>query len=226
MFDEEEFSGHLERGLAGMGLPPLPAPGRGRLWRYFVELDRWGRKMDLVAPAPDLVRLESHFLDSLSLLAALGDGPLLDVGSGAGFPGLVVKTARPGLAVTLVEPRRKRVDFLKHLIRLLGLAGVEVVEGRVEAEGGRFAAVSGQFPAITSRALTEVDPFLALVERLSPPQGQVLCMKGPKAEAELASWRRSSPASPFALERRLDFRLPFSGAGRSLLIFRRQEAQA
>ena len=221
MIGEKEASQHLSRGLLALGIEALPSPCLSQLWLYFAELDKWNRKMNLVAKAAELEILETHFLDSLTLLPEITGGPLLDVGSGAGFPGLALKIARPELAVTLLEPRQKRVSFLQHVIRSLHLTGIEVLADRLVTDDQAFVQAHGQFPLITSRALAEIDPFLALVDPLSPPAGQVLCMKGPRCEEELALWRQQSPHSPFAVERCVRFNLPFSGAERSLVVFKK-----
>lgn len=226
MIERHEACLILSRGLEALGLAPLADDRLAQLWGYFTELDKWSRTINLVAKAPAAEILENHFLDSLTLLPEIlampsAPGPLLDVGSGAGFPGLVLKIAQPDLSVTLLEPRQKRASFLRHVIRTLHLSGIEVLESRLEANGQAFRHAHGQFPLITSRALAEIGPFLAMVEAIAPPRGQVLCMKGPKAEEELAAWRRQSPASPFVVERHLSFSLPFSGARRCLVIFRK-----
>lgn len=221
MISQEVAGQFLSRGLHSLGLSPLPAAGLAQLWLYFAELDKWNRKMNLVAQAPALDILETHFLDSLTLLPQITDGPLLDVGSGAGFPGLVVKIACPELSVTLLEPRQKRVTFLQHVIRALKLSGIQVVAKRLNADDRDFVQAHGRFPLITSRALAEIDPFLSLVEAIVPPQGRVLCMKGPKADEEIAAWRQKSPASPFVVERSVRSTLPSSGAERRLIIFKK-----
>jgi len=221
MISQEEAGQYLSRGLQSLGVPPLPAPRLEQLWLYFAELDKWNRKMNLVARAPALDILETHFLDSLTLLPEIVDGPLLDVGSGAGFPGLVVKIACPELSVTLLEPRQKRVTFLRHVIRTLQLSGIRVVAERLDADDQDFVQAHGRFPLITSRALAEIDPFLSLVEAIVPPQGRVLCMKGPKADEEIAAWLHQSPASPFVVERSVRFTLPSSGAERRLIVFKK-----
>lgn len=212
----------LDRGMQALGLAPLPESSLAGLGQYFVELQKWNRTINLVARAADEEVLESHFLDSLTLLPEIANGPLLDVGSGAGFPGLVLKIARPELAVTLVEPRQKRVSFLRHVIRTIGLTGVTVVEERLVANDPGFSAAHGQFPVVTSRALAEIAPFLDLVADMVAPHGQVLCMKGPRAEEELHLWRQQAVASPFVLDRCVTFALPFSGAKRSLVSFRKR----
>lgn len=223
MLSQGEACQRIADGLAALAIEPLPAPCLSQLWRYFTELSKWNRSINLVAKASDQEILENHFLDSLTLLPAIASAPLLDVGSGAGFPGLVIKIARPEYEVTLVEPRQKRVSFLRHVIRALGLTGIKVSDQRLTAGDPAFSKAHGQFPTITCRALTEIAPFLDLIENISPPQGRILCMKGPRASEELNGWRAHAPDSPFTVERCIPFRLPASGAERTVVIFRKHD---
>ncbi|MFH7320037.1 16S rRNA (guanine(527)-N(7))-methyltransferase RsmG [Desulfurivibrio sp. D14AmB] len=195
-----------------------------RLLLYYAELLKWNRKINLVAQAPEPELLETHFLDSLTLLPLLSPVPtpdplaLLDIGSGAGFPGLVLKCCLPErLDVTLVEPRQKRVAFLRQVVRTVGLgAGVRVLAQRLEP------GESGSWPLITSRAFASMADFLALCAGLSTPGGRVICMKGPRAEEELALWQQQDQAELFRLEEVRSLSLPFSGAARHLLVFQRR----
>ncbi|OKY74514.1 MAG: 16S rRNA (guanine(527)-N(7))-methyltransferase RsmG [Desulfobulbaceae bacterium DB1] len=214
--DSRDF---LQEGCGELGIK-LEKKAMDRLALYFQELCKWNRKMNLVAAAPDKELIESHFLDSLTLLPFLDtdENPsLLDVGTGAGFPGLALKCAVEPLALTLVEPREKRVTFLRHIVRQLGLTGVEILDHRLEKTNKGEC----RYPLITSRALSTVSEFLDLVTDWCPPGGTVICMKGPKADEEIAQWRTVSPASPFVLEKHQSLTLPFSGAARNLLVFRK-----
>ena len=145
----------LVRGGAQLGLAVDPA-GVERLLAYLAELMKWSRRVNLIArDTPEAQVVETHFLDSLTLLPFLdgaGEVHLLDVGSGAGFPGLALACMRPDGRFTLCEPRQKRVSFLRHVVRTLGLANVEVVAERVEAH---LADWPGRFTHITSRAVAE-----------------------------------------------------------------------
>jgi len=213
----------LEKGLAVMGIS-LDGQARARLLTYCAELLRWSAKINLVAKAPLPEIWESHFLDSLSLLRILpppdsAQQPLLDIGTGAGFPGLALKAARPELPVILVEPRQKRVSFLRHVIRTLGLKDIEVLCGRLEKGSAEVAGKTLAAPLITSRAFTNIGEFLLHTEMISPPGGKVICMKGPRAEEEIAAWRLAQPDSPYSLSEIIELTLPFSGKVRNLVIF-------
>lgn len=120
--------------------------------------------------------LGEHFVDSAALLAFadLGRGSLGDLGSGAGFPGVVIAIMRPQVSVTLVDSRRSKVVFLKDVKRRLGLDNVTVVHGRLEELEGRVG-----FDVGTARALGRAKVVLASCLRLVAPGGKLVLFKGP-----------------------------------------------
>jgi 16S rRNA (guanine527-N7)-methyltransferase len=216
----------LEEGLAAMSIT-LDGQAQERLVAYCRELLRWSAKINLVAKAPLREIWETHFLDSLTLLRVLpplgsDQQPLLDIGTGAGFPGLALKAARPELPVILVEPRQKRVSFLRHVIRTLGLKEIEVLCGRLEKTSAEVDGRTLAVPLITSRAFTNLGEFLLHTGAVNPPGGRVICMKGPRAEEEIAAWRAEQPESPYRLQEIVALTLPFSGKVRNLVIFNKE----
>lgn len=218
----------LEQGLTAMSIA-LDAQARDRLVTYCAELLRWSARINLVAKAPLREIWETHFLDSLSLLRVLpplGERqlPLLDIGTGAGFPGLALKAARPELPVILVEPRQKRVSFLRHVIRTLGLKNIEVLCGRLEKDSAKVDGQTLSAPLITSRAFTDISEFLLHTAAVNPVGGKVICMKGPRAEEEISAWRSAQPESPYHLAEIVALTLPFSGKVRNLVIFTKEGA--
>jgi 16S rRNA (guanine527-N7)-methyltransferase len=216
-----DFREQLQQGCTALGVV-LDAEAVERLFLYFTELLRWSRKINLIAKGTaEAEILENHFLDSLTLLPLLEASGLhlLDVGSGAGFPGLVCKAARPEMTVTLLEPRLKRVSFLRHIIRTLKLRGVEALAGRVEDE--ILLPSSSLFTHITSRAVTDIGEFLRMVSRLCGEGTTVICMKGPKWQEELQAMQKLSPAILLQHTSTLERELPNSHARRVLLTFSR-----
>ena len=100
---------------------------------YLRELLKWNQKINLTAIRSEKGIVLKHFVDSLSAYPHLSKpSSLLDVGSGAGFPGIPLRMADPSLEVTLIDSVRKKVDFQRHLIRTLGLKGIEAIHGRVQ----------------------------------------------------------------------------------------------
>ena len=142
---------------------------------------------------------------------------LLDIGTGAGFPGLVCKAARPELALTLVEPRQKRVAFLSHIARTLKFEDVSILDCRVEDE--QRLPSDGNFTHITSRAVSEVKVFLDMSSRFVKPGVKVICMKGPKWQEEISVWEKSENSRQYQMISHNEYRLPQSQAERHLLIF-------
>jgi len=214
------FIHDLAYACRAIGLPELDAEALNRLFVYFRELKHWSRKINLIAKkATDEEILEKHFLDSLTLLPLLqGDNPhLLDIGTGAGFPGLVCKVVKPELQLTLVEPRQKRVAFLSHISRTLQLENISILDCRVEDEQS-LPAENG-FTHICSRAVSDVKVFLDMSSRFMKPGVQVICMKGPKWQEELAIWRDAEQPLQYTLHSQVEYILPVSQANRNLLVF-------
>lgn len=214
------FHGRLNEGLAGLDIS-LDEEAVERLYRYFLELKKWSAKVNLIAKGTaDEQIIENHFLDSLTLLPLLLDPQvhLLDVGSGAGFPGLVLKAAYPALRLTLVEPRLKRVSFLRHISRTLGLSEVNVLACRIEDEQHLPSATD--FSHITSRAVTDIAGFLGMTARFRTPGLEVICMKGPRWQEELGNAAEVVRELRFVQEKVITRVLPFSSAERTLLVFR------
>ena len=133
-----------------------------------------------------LGRLGEHFVDSAALLsfAEPGRSSVGDLGSGAGFPGVVAAIMRPQASVTLVESRRSKVVFLKDVRRRLGLENVTVVHGRLEELQGRM-----QFALATARALGSVEVVLASCLGLVAPGGRLVLFKGPRWSEEMKRGR-------------------------------------
>ncbi len=107
------------------------------LQKYETELISWNQRFNLTAIRDiEQIRIK-HFLDSLTCLRVIREpvGKLIDVGTGAGFPGLPLKIVIPSIQLTLVESVGKKADFCQHIVQQLGLEGVEVIQGRAEALG-------------------------------------------------------------------------------------------
>lgn len=177
----------LDRGLSGLA-PELPVSARAQLLRYLDELARWNGAYNLTAVRDTREMVTRHLLDSLTLLPLLRALPgfpalrLLDVGSGAGLPGIPLAVAEPGLAVTVLDSNGKKARFLRHAQRSLGLANVEVAEARVEAW-----QQPQRYDLIVSRAFSALADFFAMTRHLLAPGGQWLAMKGKLDDAELAA---------------------------------------
>lgn len=214
-----DFKCELAAGARSLGLD-VAETAYPALENYFVELKKWNKKVNLIARStPDSEIVEKHFLDSLTLLPFLQkDGAhLLDIGTGGGFPGLICKAALgESLEVTLVEPRLKRVSFLRHIVRSLGLTNVDIRASRIEEEPG---LTGKKFSHITCRAVSEIGPFVEMVSGFAATGAQLICMKGPRWSEELKDAKKSVDMSGFEMGSVVEYVLPQSGARRTLLFF-------
>jgi 16S rRNA (guanine527-N7)-methyltransferase len=197
-----------------------------RLILYFHELKKWNKKVNLVARTLDERQiLENHFLDSLSLLSILdpenkNPETVMDVGSGAGFPGMVLKAACPLLPVVLIEPRKNRYYFLKHVARILGLKDVDLLNVRLDnsEEAEKFAG--RKFSLITSRAFTDMREFFMISKRYLAFGGRIVCMKGPDVDKELREIENDDLLKgSYGMETK-KLQLPYSKAERVLVIIK------
>jgi 16S rRNA (guanine527-N7)-methyltransferase len=166
----------LERGLAVLALPAALADP---LLAYLTELEKWNSAYNLTAIREPAAMVTRHLLDSL-VLKPFACGPLLDVGSGAGLPGIPLAIADPALAVAVLDGNGKKARFLRHAVRTLGLGNLEVVEARVE--DFRPAA---PYAAVVSRAFATLGEFVRITGHVLAPDGQWLAMKGKLDRSEL-----------------------------------------
>jgi len=187
--DVKSIQGRLEAN----GLSP-DAKLAGKLAVYLDLLQDWNRRMDLTAVADEAEILDRHFLDSLCPLTTgriPEEGSLIDVGTGAGFPGLVLAMARPGLRVTLLDAQQKRLLFLQAVCEAAGVTNAVTVHLRAE-DGARKPEMREAFDLAAARA---VAPANVLCEYLLPyvrVGGCALCWKGPALKEELESGRRAA----------------------------------
>ncbi len=200
----------LESGLDVLGL--APADGEiDRLLGHLALIRKWSGAYNLVAPGELEHLVTRHTLDSLGILPHVGPGPLLDVGTGAGFPGMPLAIARPGQDHWLVDSAGKKIRFLANAARELGLDNVHATHGRVE----RFSPAV-EFSTITSRAFSSLTLFAETVRHLAGPATRLLAMKGRLDPAELDAlpdWARLD-GDPIRLL------VPGLGAERHLVIMR------
>ncbi len=171
----------LERGVAELGIEVTP-DARRRLLAYLLLLEKWNRVYNLTAIRDPAEMVSNHLLDSLAVAPHIGAGPMLDVGAGAGLPGIPLAIVRPSLEVTLIDASAKKAAFMQQAATELGLGNVTVVHGRVEGWTPPRA-----FASIVSRAFASLAEFVNAARHLLAPGGAFYAMKGRRPEAEIAA---------------------------------------
>lgn len=169
----------LAAGLAELGLD-LPDAVQHKLLAFRDLLLKWNKTYNLTALRDPEQAISHHLLDSLTILPHVGTGPLLDVGSGGGLPGIPLAIACPGLSVGMVDTVQKKASFLQQASIELGLKNVTVHHARVEE-------MQGQYAQISSRAFADLGLFVSLTRHLLAPGGRWLAMKGVRPDDEIAA---------------------------------------
>jgi 16S rRNA (guanine527-N7)-methyltransferase len=177
----------LVHGAATLGVN-LTETDAARLLRLLDELERWNRTYNLTAIRDRDAMLTHHLLDSLAIQPDLQGMTVADVGTGAGFPGLPLAVLNPERRFTLIDSNGKKIRFVQHAARELGLANVEGLHGRVETVQGRT------FDTVVARAFAALPDLVVNIAPLCGPQTRVLAMKGKWPQDELdrlpSEWRQ------------------------------------
>ncbi|MBN2125739.1 MAG: 16S rRNA (guanine(527)-N(7))-methyltransferase RsmG [Deltaproteobacteria bacterium] len=217
---ERDAQAALAKGAEGFGIRLTPR--ELDLFRlYLDELLEWNRHIRLTGVrSREGISIEL-LLDSLIPSPFLpGSGRLLDVGSGAGFPGIPLKIRFPGLDTTLLEAHSKKGSFLKQVIRRLGLTGIRVIRGRIEGKGA-LLRLEG-YDLVTVRALAGLSRSVTWCAPHVRPEGLLVCFLGSKGREVLRESRGVIRDAGLEVERVIPYVLPGREAARCGVVFRKR----
>lgn len=191
-----------------------------KLWAYHQLLRRRNRELNMTRIHNFENVVAKHYADSI-LVSKYCDlpSPLLDIGTGAGFPSIPLKIARPDLYIIMAEVRKKRTDFLEEAVQFLGLDNIEVLQRKIDERFDR--PVSG----VITRALERAPETLARIKHFLAAGGIAVFMKGPRCDAEVAE-AREKEGRTYDLIEDLAYRIPETPHRRRLLVFRRTSHQS
>ncbi len=211
-FSSEKWKSIVQEGAKTVGIDISPQQAE-MMAVHADELIRWNKKTNLTTITTPVDVAVKHFIDSIvPSLRISNKAFLIDIGSGGGFPGIPLKVVLPELTVTLVDSSRKKVNFMKQVIRLLNMDDIDAVHGRIE-DLAADSFFEGAFDVAISRAFSDLNRFVDLATPLLKKDGKIIAMKSKNTDTELESFgnRGRKPVVE-------TYSLPFQDAMRTLII--------
>ena len=189
--------------------------------KYKDLLLEWNNKINLTAITEENEIILKHFIDSCTILKYIEDNQkIIDIGTGAGFPGIPLKIMNESLKITLVDSLKKRVNFLNEVISELKLENIEGIHSRAE-DLGRDNNYREKYDVATSRAVANLSTLLEYLMPFVKVNGICICMKGPNIEEELNEAKKAINELSGKLEGVYNFKLPNSDIERNIIIVRK-----
>ena len=186
-----------------------------KLNKFYNLLIEWNKKINLTRIEEEEEVYLKHFYDSLTIAKAVDLSEiktLCDIGTGAGFPGIVLKIFYPNLKITLIDSLKKRVNYLNEIIKDLGIDNIEAIHVRGED-------YKGQYDVVTSRAVANIEKLLGYTMHLVSPTGIFIAMKG-DIEKELTPDVKKKIEKKYKIEKIEKFLLPKENSNRSLVVIK------
>ena len=185
---------------------------------YMNLLLEWNEKINLTAITEEKEVIVKHFVDSLTIAKYIPEGAsLVDVGTGAGFPGIPLKIIRDDLKITLLDSLQKRINFLDVVIKKLNLKNIETIHARVE-EFGKNSKYRESFEVATSRAVANLSTLTEYLLPLVKVGGIAVCMKGSSIEEELETSKKAINVLGGKVSNVFEFDLPKTDIKRNIVI--------
>ena len=195
-----------------------------KLYNYMNLLLEWNEKINLTAITDEKEIILKHFIDSFTINKFINSGDkMLDIGTGAGFPGLPIKIIRAEVDVFLMDSLNKRINFLNEVIESLQLKNIEAFHSRAEemAKNNKFRE---KFDVVTSRAVAKLNILLEYMLPYTKINGKCLCMKGPNIEEEIKEAEKALKILGGEIEKIEKIILPDSNIERNIIIIRKKSA--
>lgn len=193
-------------------------------YKYMCLLIEWNEKMNLTAIIEPKEIILKHFIDSLTILNEIEDkNTLIDIGTGAGFPGIPLKIAKPNLKVVLLDSLNKRILFLNEVINKLELENIETIHARVE-DIGKNIKYREKFEIVTSRAVANLAILSEYMIPLTKIGGKCICMKGSSIKDEINESQKAINLLGGKVEKIDEFVLPSTDIKRNIIVIKKEKS--
>ena len=219
---KEEFIEKMQEKSMDLGVRFLVEQAE-QFFDYMNLLIEWNEKMNLTAITDPEEIILKHFIDSITILKDIEDGSkVVDVGTGAGFPGIPLSIMNPTLKITLVDSLNKRLIFLQEVVNKLGLKNIEIVHARAE-EFGQNKKYRETFDIATSRAVANLSTLSEYLIPLVKVGGKVISMKAAEAQEEINEAKKAIEVLGGEIEKIDEFNLPQRDRGRTVVIIKKEK---
>ena len=213
----KEFKEELKKYLIELNIE-LKEKQINQLYDYMNLLIEWNKKINLTAIIEPKEIILKHFVDSLTISKYINEkSTLIDIGTGAGFPGIPLKILRDNINITLVDSLNKRIKFLDEVIEKLNLDNIKTVHGRAE-EIGRNTEYREKFDYATSRAVANIATLSEYLIPLINKNGKCIYMKGPDINDELEKGKKAINVLGGKIFEKEEFKLPSSDIRRTIIV--------
>lgn len=194
-----------------------------KFYKYMNMLIEWNENINLTAIVEPKEIILKHFIDSLTVFNDINEGcSVVDVGTGAGFPGIPLKILRPDIEVTLMDSLNKRINFLQIVIKELELNGIVAIHGRIE-DFGKNKDFREKFDCSVSRAVANLSVLSEYMLPLVRIGGKCICMKGSNVDEELEKANKAIDILGGKLYNVNKFFLPDTDMGRNIVIIKKEK---
>ncbi len=188
-----------------------------RLLFYFSELYDWNRRINLTGIKDPEMLVLKHLGDSLVLRRHLNvKGKMIDIGTGAGVPGLILKLIDTSLEITLVDSVRKKISFINTVISYIGLSGIKALHLRLSGDKSDILKLGTRFDIVMSQAVGSIELFLKFFMAICSNRSKGYLLKGPNIKIEIDEFKRNNPSLDFKI---IKDKLPILGYIRNILVF-------
>lgn len=189
--------------------------------KYMEMLVEWNERMNLTAITEPVDIIDKHFIDSITIEKYLKKGAkVIDVGTGAGFPGVPLGIIREDLNITLMDSLNKRINFLDEVIRVNKLSNIDTVHSRAE-ELSRDSDFRAKYDVVTSRAVASLNVLLEYMIPFAKVGGYCVCMKGSNIDEELENSKKALEVLNAKIEKIDTFKLPGNEYGRNIIVIKK-----
>lgn len=194
-----------------------------KFYTYMCLLLEWNEKMNLTAITDPMEVIIKHFIDSITISKEIEkDKKVIDIGTGAGFPGIPLKIIRPDISVTLLDSLNKRITFLNAVIEALKLENIDAVHGRIE-ELGKNKKYREQYDYATSRAVANLPVLSEYMLPMVKVGGKCICMKGANVEEEILEAKKAIQILGGKIEKADEFLLGDTDMKRNIIVIKKEK---